>query len=259
MRAWSRRVLDDRQSGLWDGVRVSSRSFAKDIDAELRVRAVPERAAHEKAYLKSDLEHYGTPVPVIRAIAKRFHEHHSGLDHEAVLALVRTLWDEPVHERRMVAIELLEVYGERVRAADMEVLERLLRESRTWALVDGLAASVVGPLVERDLEAASVLDRWAADEDFWIRRAALLAHLLALRRGEGNFERFGRYADKMLDEKEFFVRKAIGWVLRDTARKRPTMVHDWLVTRAPRASGVTLREAIKPMTEAQRQSVLAAR
>jgi hypothetical protein len=45
MRAWSRRVLDDRQSGLWDGVRVSSRSFAKDIDAELRVRAVPERAA----------------------------------------------------------------------------------------------------------------------------------------------------------------------------------------------------------------------
>jgi 3-methyladenine DNA glycosylase AlkD len=259
VRASRRCVLGDRQSPLWDGVRVSSRAFATDIDAELRVRAVSERAAHEKAYLKSDLEHYGTPVPAVRAVAKRFHGQHRGLDHDAVLALVRTLWDEPVHERRLVAVELLDVYGERLRAADMEVLERLLRESRTWALVDGLAVHVVGQLVERDLDAASVLDRWAADEDFWIRRAALLADLLALRRGEGNFERFCRYADTMLDEKEFFVRKAIGWVLRDTGRKRPTMVYSWLVTRARRASGVTLREAVKPLTEAQRQSVLAAR
>ena len=46
----------------------------------------------------------------------------------------------------------------------------------------------------------------------------------ALRRGTGDFERFARYADAMLDEREFFVRKAIGWVLRDTARKRPDLV-----------------------------------
>jgi 3-methyladenine DNA glycosylase AlkD len=83
--------------------------------------------------------------------------------------------------------------------------------------------------------------------------------LIALRKGKGDFERFSRYADAMLDEKEFFIRKAIGWVLRDTARKRPDMVYEWLLPRAARASGVTLREAIKPLSDEQRATVLAAR
>ncbi len=159
----------------------------------------------------------------------------------------------------MVAVELLDSYSDRLLAKDMMLLERLLREARTWAIVDGLAASVVGPLVERDPEAAAVLDRWALDEDFWVRRSALLALLLPLRRGGGDFIRFCRYADAMLDEKEFFIRKAIGWVLRDTARKRPTMVYEWLAPRVGRASGVTVREAIKPLSEEQRRAILAAR
>ena len=60
--------------------------------------------------------------------------------------------------------------------------------------------------------------------------------LVALRQGGGDFERFGRYADAMLEEREFFIRKAIGWVLRDTGRKRPELVFEWLLPRA--AAGV---------------------
>ena len=63
----------------------------------------------------------------------------------------------------------------------------------------------------------------------------------------------------MLDEQEFFIRKAIGWVLRDTGRRRPDLVFEWLLPRASRCSGVTLREAIKPLSEEQRATVLAAR
>jgi 3-methyladenine DNA glycosylase AlkD len=118
---------------------------------------------------------------------------------------------------------------------------------------------VAGPLAERHAEVGVVLDRWAGDHDFWLRRAALLALLGSLRRGEGDFERFARYADAMLEDKEFFVRKAIGWVLRETARKRPGLVCTWLLPRAARASGVTIREAIKPLSEQQRAAVLAAR
>jgi len=68
-----------------------------------------------------------------------------------------------------------------------------------------------------------------------------------------------RYADAMLDEKELFIRKAIGWVLRETAKKRPTLVYEWLLPRARRASGVTVREAIKPLSEQQRGAIMAAR
>ncbi len=62
----------------------------------------------------------------------------------------------------------------------------------------------------------------------------------------------------MLEEKEFFVRKAIGWVLRETAKRRPAIVYEWLLPRAARASGVTLREAVKPLSDEQRAAILAA-
>jgi len=230
-----------------------------EVDAQLRARVVSGRAEHEKAYLKSALEHYGVPVPAIRAVAKGVRKLIPDLSHDELVDVVEALWSAPVHERRMVAVELLDAYADRLVPADMVLLERLLRESRTWALVDGLAGSVVGPLVERAPTAAAVLDRWAVDDDFWIRRSALLALLESLRRGGGDFERFGKYADAILDEKEFFIRKAIGWVLRDTARKRPDVVFEWLLPRAARASGVTLREACEPLSAEQCAAVEAAR
>jgi 3-methyladenine DNA glycosylase AlkD len=214
---------------------------------------------HEKAYLKSKLEHYGATVPVIRSVTKNVSRRHSDIEHDDLIALVTALWNVPVHDRRMAAVELLTLYKTRLLPADIDILERLLRESQTWALVDALAASVVGALVESDPPLAATLDRWAADDDFWIRRSALLALLPGLRRGAGDFDRFARYADGMLDEKEFFIRKAIGWVLRETAKKRPTLVFEWLLPRAARASGVTLREAVKPLSAQQRAAILAAR
>jgi 3-methyladenine DNA glycosylase AlkD len=235
------------------------RELAEAIDAELRARATPGRGAKEKAYLKSALEHHGTSVPAIRAVARAVARRHPTLAHEELVGLATELWSAPVHERRAVAVELLRLHNERLGPADVPLLERLLRESGTWALVDPLATSVVGPLAERHAELAPVLDRWAAGDDFWLRRTALLALLPALRRGEGEFERFAAYADAMLDDRQFFVRKAIGWVLRDTARKRPELVFEWLLPRATRASGVTVREAVKPMSERQRAAILGAR
>jgi 3-methyladenine DNA glycosylase AlkD len=229
------------------------------VDAELRAAGSKDRAAREKSYLKSTLTHYGTPMPAIRSIAKAIGRRLPDLAHDDLTALVALLWSEPVHERRMLAVALLELHAASLRPADLSLLEGFLRESGTWALVDGLAASVVGPLVERSPETGPVLDRWSADPDFWIRRSALLALLPGLRRGAGDFGRFCRYADSMLGEQEFFIRKAIGWVLRETAKKRPEMVFDWLRPRARRASGVTLREAVKPMSAAQREAILAAR
>ena len=233
-------------------------AVAAEIDAGLRRLGTAERAEKEKAYLRSDLRHYGTTMPAMRQVVKDVSRRHA-LGHDDVIALVEVLWSVPVHERRAASAELLEQLVDQLEPHDIELLERLLRESRTWALVDGLAASVVGPLVERHPELTAVLDRWAVDDDFWIRRSALLALLGPLRKGEGDFARFGRYADAMLDEKEFFIRKAIGWVLRDTAKRRPDMVYEWLLPRARRASGVTVREAVKRLGDQQRASILDAR
>ena len=137
-------------------------------------------------------------------------------------------------------------------------MERLIRQSKTWAFVDELAIAITGPLVERDPALLRVLDRWATDADFWVRRSAMLALLRPLRRGRGDFPRFARYADRMLEDREFFIRKSIGWVLRETGKPQPDTVFAWVLPRASRASGITVREAVKYLSPAQRAEVLAA-
>jgi len=232
---------------------------AERIGRSLQEAGDPERAEKERAYLKSHLGHLGAGVPAIRKVAREFAREHPDLDRPGLVALVEALWAEPVHERRMAAVELLDLFGDRLEAPDLALVERLIRESRTWALVDGLAASVAGRLVERLPDLATELDRWAADEDIWVRRSALLALLKPLRQGEGDFGRFARYAEAMLEEREAFIRKAIGWVLRETAKRRPALVHGWLLPRARRAAGLTVREAVRHMPEDLRAEILAAR
>jgi len=138
----------------------------------------------------------------------------------------------------MMAVLLLDAFESLLGRSDIALLERLIRQSKTWAFVDELSIAVTGRLVERWAGLLDDLDRWSVDDDFWIRRAALLALLPQLRRGAGDFERFGRYADRMLDEREFFIRKAIGWVLRETGKKQPDLVYACccLAVREPPAS-----------------------
>ncbi|HVE27386.1 MAG TPA: DNA alkylation repair protein [Sporichthya sp.] len=228
---------------------------AAEIVRLLRAAGDPVRAEQERRYLKSTREHAGVTVPGVRRIAKQI----GPLDHDQLIRVVEDLWAGPFYECCAAAVELLELNVGSLGAGDLPLLERLIRESGTWALVDNLAASVVGALVERQPKLNRTLDRWATDPDFWVRRSALLALLGPLRRGGGDFEQFGRYADAMLTEKEFFIRKAIGWVLRDTSRTRPDLVFDWLLPRAGRASGVTTREAVKYLTADQRARILARR
>jgi 3-methyladenine DNA glycosylase AlkD len=194
----------------------------------------------------------------MRAAAGSVKRQHGGLDRNALVALVGILWSRRIFERRMMAVLLLEAFEPLLRPADMTLLERLIRQSKTWAFVDELAVAITGPLVERSSDLNRALDRWAEDDDFWLRRAAMLALLRPLRRGRGGFRRFARYAERMLEDREFFIRKAIGWVLRETGKAQPDTVYAWLLPRAARASGVTVREAVKYLSSAQRAAVLAA-
>jgi 3-methyladenine DNA glycosylase AlkD len=229
---------------------------ARRIERALRPLGDPQRACGAKAYLKSDLEFIGVTTPEFRRAIKAELKAAPPLGRPALLEAVGTLWRRPVFELRAAAVELLRLEGVLLAPADAGLVERLIRESGTWALVDTLAVRVAGGLVERFPALLATLDRWAVDPDFWVRRAALLALLLPLRRGQGEFAHFARYADAMVDEKEFFIRKAIGWVLREVSKKRPALVVAWLAPRVRRASGVTLREALRHLPAADRDALL---
>ncbi len=232
-----------------------SAELAQEIESELRAVGTQQRAGGSKRYLKSELEFLGATVPQVREAARQALSRGEPSRDQSV-ALAVALWSVPIFERRLAAVEILRDSVENLVLEDLSLVESLIRDARTWALVDPLAISVAGPVCERFPELAGVLDRWACDDDFWVRRSAMLALLPGLRRGEGDWRRFTRYADEMLEEREFFIRKAIGWILRETGRLRPELVYEWLRPRAARASGVTMREAVKPLPSEQGEELM---
>ena len=234
---------------------MEARVVTDAIEARLREVGTSKRAVGEKAYLKSDLDFIGATVSDTRAAVRELAPR---MDHDQLIAVAAELWEPPIHELRTAAVLLLARDAGRLSAEDLPLVERFVRESRTWALLDYLAVDVLGPMVEADPTALrAALDAWSADADFWVRRASLLAELRPIRHG-APMERFLGRADRMLDEREFFIRKAIGWVLREAGRRRPEEVVAWLGPRTHRASGVTMREAVKRLAPADGERLIAA-
>ena len=205
----------------------------------------PQAASAEQRYLKSDLHFFGVRVPVIRQTAKAFHREHRTFDRDSLVALAAALWETDWHELRSVGIALLELYGPVLQGDDMAFVESLLDRANTWAHVDWLAVHVAGSLVRRFPVAKADVSRWAVSPNFWLRRSALLALLSDMRSGAGDFALFETLAVPMLTEKEFFIRKAIGWILRDVSGRRPELTYAFLRTHRQSVSGLTLREGAK--------------
>ncbi len=212
----------------------------------LKAAARPERAEGARAYLKSQRDFLGVSVPDTRAVVRTIGK----LDREPAIALAQKLWEGPWFECRQAAVMVLARSARSLEVEDLALVEGLIRDGETWALVDELSIRVAGPIAAADPEAGSCLDRWSTDECFWLRRASMLALLTSLRKGGGDWPRFCRYAESMLGEREFFIRKAIGWVARDTSRKRPELVRAWVDAHRAGMSGLTLREATKHLPPA---------
>ncbi len=235
--------------------------LSAQIRTQLERQADPVRAEGEKRYLKSDIRHFGVPVPAVRKAVNAVRTQQPGLRRHEVVDLVGRLWTLEVHECRLAAAFLLKAYVDTLLPADTELIEELIRQARTWALVDVLAGDVSGRLLLADPEVAEVFRRWGADEDMWVRRSGILGFLVPLRGPatiDAYFALFTEVAGPALDDSRFFVRKAIGWVLREAGKRRPDDVHSWLAPRVVRVSGVTLREAVRYLSAEQREELMAA-
>ena len=237
-------------------MRLMIRQTISDFETSLAAVGTPRRAEGQKRYLKSELEFLGVTLPEIRKVVERWLREHPAVAHAELVRLVAALWRRRVHELRMIGIELLESRVEILGPGDVGLVEWMVRRSKTWAYVDPLAIRVMGDLVRRHPELGTTLDRWSGDDDFWIRRSAMLALLPSLLEGGTGWDRFSGYADSMLEETEFFIRKAIGWILREISKRDPARVSAWVAGRTPRISGVSLREAVKYLPEPDRERLL---
>lgn len=228
------------------------------LHAQLAAKGTPARAAGAKAYMRSDLEFLGVTVPDIRRIAAAWLNAKSDLDRPTLRSVVDDLWRPAIFESRMLATVLLQRRSALIGPRDLPWLERLVRACRGWALMDNLAPYAVADVLGRDPGLrARTLARWASDPDFWVRRAALLTMHRDLARGAGDWLLWVRLAEAQLEDQprwakgepspdeRFFIRKALGWVLRDRSRSRPGDTVAFVRTHRGRMAGLTLREATR--------------
>ncbi len=137
--------------------------IAAEAERQLRVAGQPARAAAEQAYLKSSMAFAGTPVPQTRRIIRALVRAGPPLTRGSLAGLAAALWQRPIHECRMAAVVVLADHQRLLAAADGAQIETMIRQAGTWALVDGLAVWVMGPLAMREPVLGATLDRWAAD------------------------------------------------------------------------------------------------
>jgi len=219
--------------------------FQREVERTLAPLADTSKAQAMAAYLLNQFEFLGLPAPVRRQAVKEIGKVQWQTSHD-LLEAAELLWQQPYREYRYTAIDLLRKHSAMLRMGDLPTLRDLLLRDAWWETVDGLSA-VIAEVVHRAVlekpQAAQAMDVWLQDPSFWVRRSAML-HQLGWRLDTDTKRLFG-YAQQLADEKEFFIRKAIGWALRDYARWNPQAVNDFLMQHSTSLSGLTVREAAK--------------
>jgi hypothetical protein len=150
------------------------------VDLALQREGDWNRANNARSQLGSDLRFYGSSVGAVRGTIRDTRRRYPGMTHDEVTALSSELWAEPVFERRLAAVVLLQSNVQLLRNSDLTRIEGFVRDARMTALVDPLAVDVVAPLLANlrgpvRQRADAVMSRWCGDENEWLRRAALLA------------------------------------------------------------------------------------
>ncbi|HEX5857712.1 MAG TPA: DNA alkylation repair protein [Microbacterium sp.] len=220
--------------------------LVRGIRVSLQDAADPRRAAGQQAYMKSAMPFLGVGVPQTRRIARAAAK---GVRGAAVLrGAARRLWDEAAHrEERYAAMSLLAV---RPASDDLSVaplIEHMVRTGQWWDYTDELSHRLAD-LHDRHPEAAAALVRtWSVDDDMWMRRIAIISQLG--RRDRVDPELLAAVIEPNVEDRAFFVRKAIGWALREYARVAPEWVRAFADAHA--LAPLSRREALKHLDPAR--------
>ncbi len=212
----------------------------------MQAAAVPADAPHMRRYMKDQFEFFGTKAPARRRATLpllRRVSHEPG----SARAVVDALWKGGERELQYVACDLLELVALDLDQTDLSWLGSLVLTKSWWDTVDGLASKVIGAAALQRREMWPLIDGWADhgpdDERMWLARASLLQQLRYKELTDQTvlFDRCRRRAG----DSEFFIRKAIGWALRQYARTDPEAVRGFVDAHRRELSGLTVREATK--------------
>ena len=224
--------------------------FQRAVRAALKPLRNAERAAGARAYMRNRFVYIGISTPKRRAAVAGLIRGFKPATAEELRAAAEGLWACTEREYQYVAADLLARHQAALSLDDLPWLLELAQKKSWWDTVDCLV-KVVGKVVRRSgVKGVRAMERAVRHKDFWVRRIAML-HQLSWR-DECDTERLFAFAELLAAEKEFFIRKAIGWALRDYAWHDWRAVENFLKTSEGKFSGLTVREAGKNFAKLRR-------
>jgi 3-methyladenine DNA glycosylase AlkD len=213
-----------------------------DIRAALRAAADPVRAPGQQAYMRSQMPFLGVGVPEVRRITRARVKSVPHADGERLRDAARALWDDAAYrEERYAAMALLAEPSASADPVVVPLIEHMVRTGRWWDYTDELAHRLAALHDSHPVETGALVRRWSTDGDLWIRRTAIISQLG--RRDRVDHGLLEQVIAPNLADREFFLRKAIGWALRDYARVDPDWVRKYADTHD--LSPLSRREALK--------------
>ncbi|CAG9316975.1 unnamed protein product [Blepharisma stoltei] len=217
-----------------------------NIDAALKAAADPRLAKPMASYMKNHFSFLGIKTPQRRQATKDLVTETKKLSVKDLLDLVNWLWEVDQREYQYIAVDILAKNYLKFSLANIKQLIRLAQEKSWWDSVDGLS-SVINKILRKSLasdkNAQNIMDESILHENMWVRRIALL-HQLGWK-DDTDEQRLFDYAKSQASDENFFIRKAIGWALRDYARHNPERVYSFLDENESIWSNLTYREATK--------------
>jgi 3-methyladenine DNA glycosylase AlkD len=213
------------------------------VTAIYRGAADAERAAAQRAYMRDQFSYLGIAVPERRRLARALLKAAARPTTSDCVALALRCWQQPEREFRYFAVDYLIANVKHCDSSLIATLRTLITTESWWDTIDPLASRVVGPLVAADPSLVATMDSWVRDENLWIARTAIL-HQLRFK-AETDEKRLFEYCVVQAEHPDFFIRKAIGWALREYAYTAPDAVRAFLDREHDRLSPLSVREAAK--------------
>lgn len=219
------------------------------IDAlrrEMAAAANPEKAAGMQAYMKSAMPFYGLKLPDVRSISRRVFEQSPPATCDEWRATILGLWrGARYREERYAALELLSAkrHSGCLTPDEMPMLEELVVTGAWWDFVDELAHVIGDLLHDYPKRMRPLMRKWSKDPNLWKRRISIICQLAFKRRTD--LDLLYANIEANIADRDFFIRKAIGWALRAYAWTDPKEVARYVRAHEAELSGLSRREALK--------------
>jgi 3-methyladenine DNA glycosylase AlkD len=219
---------------------------ARLVTTELSARGRAEDVASMQKYMKTEMPFHGVMSRGQGEVFRLLRKDHSPSSMDEYRALVLELWELPRREEKHMAISVAEGFRRFISPECLPLYARLVREGAWWDFVDRVAIHCVGVALRSSRRVVGgTMKGWIEDECMWMRRSAILCQVG--HRQDTDEEMLFDFCLRRCGEKEFFIRKAIGWALREYSYTSPDGVARFLVENRVSLSGLSFREGAKAL------------